>query len=85
MSFNKRIKELCREQGINLQVLASRLGIYSSSLSQAINQPYPQMQTLERIANALGVEVVDLFPPSNRGTHKCPHCGKPIEITLGAK
>ena len=85
MSFSKRIKELCKEKGILLKDLAKKLGISDAGLSQSINQPYPQLQTLERIANALDVEVVDLFPPSSRGTHRCPHCGKPIEIELKAK
>lgn len=85
MGFSKRIKHLCKEQGIHLQDLANRLGISATSLSQAINQPYPQLQTLERIATALGLEVVDLFEPSERGAHRCPHCGKPIEITIGIK
>lgn len=85
MSFSTRIKHLCKEQGIQLKDLAARLGINAPSLSQAINQPYPQLQTLERIAKALGLEIVDLFPPSERGTHRCPHCGKPIEIELKTK
>ena len=85
MGFSKRIKFLCKEQGLHLQDLANRLGISPTSLSQAINQPYPQLQTLERIARALDVEIVDLFAPSERGAHKCPHCGKPIEIRLEVK
>lgn len=82
MSFSARIKDLCKEKGILLKDLAKRLGISDVGLSQSINQKYPQLQTLERIANALEVEVVDLFPPSSLGSHKCPHCGKPISITI---
>lgn len=82
MSFSARIKDLCKEKGILLKDLAKRLGISDVGLSQSINQKYPQLQTLERIANALEVEVVDLFPPSSLGGHKCPHCGKPISITI---
>lgn len=85
MSFSARIKYLCGEQGIHLKDLATRLGISPAGLSQSINQPYPQLQTLERIAKALDLEIVDLFPPSERGAHRCPHCGKPIEIRLEAK
>lgn len=63
MNFSARIKELCKERGILLKDLAARLNITAIGLSQSINQEYPQLQTLERIANALDVEVSELFAP----------------------
>lgn len=63
MDFSTRIKELCKERGILLKDLAVRLGITPIGLSQSINQKYPQLQTLERIAEALNVEVSELFAP----------------------
>lgn len=63
MNFSTRIKELCKERGILLKDLAARLNITAIGLSQSINQEYPQLQTLERIANALDVEVSELFAP----------------------
>ena len=63
MNFSTRIKELCKERGILLKDLAARLNITAIGLSQSINQEYPQLQTLERIANALNVEVSELFAP----------------------
>lgn len=63
MDFSTRIKELCKERGILLKDLAIRLGITPIGLSQSINQKYPQLQTLERIAEALNVEVSELFAP----------------------
>ena len=65
MNFSTRIKELCKERGILLKDLAARLNITAIGLSQSINQEYPQLQTLERIANALNVEVGELFTPKN--------------------
>lgn len=61
MDFSARIKEICKAKGIMMKELAERLSITPTGLSKAIGQDYPQLQTLERIAAALGVEVVDLF------------------------
>lgn len=80
MDFSSRIKDLCRERGILVKDLAEKLGITSVGLSKSINQPYPQLQTLERIADALSVEVSELFRPSDKAKIICPHCGKPIII-----
>lgn len=80
MDFSTRIKELCKERGILVKDLAERLGITSIGLSKSINQPYPQLQTLEKIASALGVEVSDLFRPSGDTRIVCPHCGGEIII-----
>ena len=81
MDFSNRIKELCKERGILVKDLAEKLGITSVGLSKSINQPYPQLQTLERIAQALGVEVGELFAPSDTHTFRCPVCGAEISVT----
>lgn len=78
MDFNKRVADLCKLRGIQKKDLANILGITPQGLSQSINQPYPQLQTLERIARALGVEVGELF---ESGGIYCPHCGKRIIIS----
>lgn len=55
-----RIKELCKEKGLLFKELAESLGITDVGLRQAL-KGNPTISTLERIATALGVEVVDLF------------------------
>ena len=80
MDFNKRVADLCKMRGVQKKDLANILGISPQGLSKAINQPYPQLQTLERIAKALGVEVGELFE-SNSNYISCPHCGKKIIIS----
>ena len=81
MDFSKRVKEICKIRGIQVKDLAGILGITPTGLSKAINQQYPQLQTLERIATALGVSVAELFTDEN--TICCPHCGKKISISKG--
>ena len=51
-----RIKEVCKEKGITVSQLAEKMGIKQESLSRAINGN-PTLETLERIANALEVDV----------------------------
>lgn len=83
MDFSARVKELCKEKGITMKDLAEkRLGITPTGLSKSLGQNYPQLQTLERIANALGVELADLFvkPTPNQGM-RCPKCGAKLQIT----
>ncbi len=81
-----RIKELIKEKGYTQQSLADRLGIARESLSRMLVSPsYP---TLEKIANALEVNIWELFisPEGLRGNVTssiiCPHCGKSVNIKV---
>lgn len=73
------IKLICRNKGITLAELAERLGVKYQSLSKAINQDYPQLQTLERIATELECSLVDIIG-GDGSTIQCPHCGKKIRL-----
>ena len=72
-----------KENGYTITSLAEKLGIARESLSRMIVSPsYP---TLEKIAEALGVEIWELLiSPKEFPTQglKCPHCGKPIKINI---
>lgn len=76
-----RIKELCKERGILIKDLAQKVGITDVGLRQSLNGN-PTIGTLEKIADALGVEVAELFRPSDNAKLVCPHCGKPIVVKL---
>ena len=58
--------ELCKEAGINQTELAEKIGLSRVGLSKAINGN-PTIGTLEKIADALGVPVTELFEKSNTG------------------
>lgn len=75
-----RIKELCRAKGITQAQLAERLGILPVSFNQALMRNNFSLTNLEKIADALGVRVVDLF--DNGLTMTCPHCGQKIQIAI---
>lgn len=61
-----RIKDVCKEKGITVSQLAEKMGIKQESLSRAINGN-PTLETLEKIANALEVDITELFTPSSSG------------------
>ena len=61
-----RILELCKEAGINQTELAEKIGLSRVGLSKAITGN-PPIGTLEKIADALGVPVTELFEKSNTG------------------
>lgn len=55
-----RVKEICKEKGLQMQELADKLGITRITLTRNISGN-PTISTLESIAAALNVEIVDLF------------------------
>ena len=75
-----RIKELIKEKGMSVNALAEKMGITRVGLSQHINGN-PSVEVLERIADALGVDVTELFD-SGKTTITCPKCGATLNITV---
>ena len=58
--MNFRVKELCKEKGLLFKELARRLDITDIGLRQSL-QGNPTIGTLEKIAAALDVDVIELF------------------------
>ena len=83
-----RVKEICKEKGMQMQELADKLGITRITLTRnmsniANGKTSPSLDLLERIAGALGVSVPELFAPQPTNTITCPHCGKLIKVEKG--
>ncbi|MDE6263761.1 MAG: helix-turn-helix transcriptional regulator [Paramuribaculum sp.] len=74
-----RIKEVIQEKGLTINKVAELMGVNRVSLSNTINGN-PTVETLQKIATALGVPVSELFEAPKEGVITCPHCGKPITI-----
>ena len=55
------IRETLKEKGISIKELAAGMGVTPSAVSQLLANPNPSIQQLERIANVIGVDVMDLF------------------------
>jgi len=59
-----RIKEILQEKKMTVSMLADIIGITRANMSNIVNgKSNPKMETLEKIAEALGVSVVELFSP----------------------
>lgn len=65
MLMNLRITEHCKSQGITLQDLADKMGVARSTLANTLSKGNPTIETLSKIADALGVEVTALFEKSS--------------------
>lgn len=78
-----RVKEIAKEKGITMQVLAKRMGITPPGLSMLLNRNLT-LQKLNDIAEALEVPITDLFETSKSNTANivCPHCRKDIKIEV---
>ena len=57
-----QVQRICKEKGLTMQEAASRLGITYQSLYDSI-KGNPTLKRLQDIANALDVEVSELFAP----------------------
>ncbi len=77
-----RILELCKERGITQKDLAAQIGMTPVGIAKAA-AGNPTVDTLEKIATALGVPVTELFVPTPTDTLRCPYCGGVIKIEKG--
>jgi transcriptional regulator with XRE-family HTH domain len=83
MNFREKIKILCREKGITQKELSKKLGISDISLNQTLRGKYPQLQTLEKIANALDVPISELFGEKSKpASAVCPYCGHELSVKI---
>lgn len=82
MYMELRLKELCTIKGITQKELAFKLDVTEMTLSRA-SKGNTSMQLLEKIAEALNVEVWELFTSSTEKKQNiitCPKCGTALEI-----
>lgn len=59
-----KVKEVIKAKGLTMQQVAETLGVTRDTLTRNINGN-PTIETLSKIADALGVEVTDLFEKSS--------------------
>lgn len=82
-----RVKAILKDKQLTLNDLAQKLGVSRQALYLQINNN-PRISTLQRIADALGVPVAQLFDQTSQPTNAdyntitCPHCGAKLEINL---
>ena len=79
--MNYRIKQLCKEKGITINELAEKSKLKRESVSRIINGADTTTQTLNSIAEILGVPVSELLAEPSGDFFKCPHCGGTIKMS----
>ena len=75
-----RILDICKQKGLTQKALSKQIGLSAVGLSKAINGN-PTKDTLEKIAAALDVPVVELFERPVSGNIICPKCGTAIKLS----
>lgn len=76
------IKDIAKEKGITLNEIAEKVGITQPSISRIVNgRMNPTLDTLEKIADSLGVGITELFKREDKGLI-CPHCGNNIKVDI---
>ena len=59
------ISDLCKTKGMTLQMVADKMNVSRQSLANTLSKGNPTIETLSKIADALGVEVTALFEKSS--------------------
>ena len=83
-----RIKQAIKESGSSVGELAQKMGVSRQTISRQINGANITVGTVQKIADALGVPVGQLFdqtPQPKNADHNvitCPHCGEKLVINL---
>lgn len=63
MTFGENIKRIRKEKGMSQQALGEKLGVKQQTIAQYEKiQEMPKLETVRRIAAALGVYISDLEP-----------------------
>lgn len=84
MSF--QLKRVMSERGVNITELSKMTSITNANISNMIHgKTSPNLDTIERIANALGVEswvlLKDEEASKDDNIMMCPKCGAKLKLT----
>lgn len=75
-----RIKQIIKEKALTYQIVADKIGINRVTLTNHINGN-PSVKILQKIADALNVNIVELFEPPQSNEFTCPECGTKLKIS----
>ena len=85
-NIRENIKEICKEKGLKQEVIAEKIGITQSSLSQKLTRNDDiKYGFLLKIANILSVDVIDIikypvrYVPEEKSCASCQEKEKIIE------
>ena len=76
------LKKVIKAHGFTLDMVAQRLGVSKSAVSQIVSGN-PTLSKLLEISEATGIPLPELVRPENQpptATITCPHCGQEIRL-----
>jgi transcriptional regulator with XRE-family HTH domain len=76
--MKEKVKCLLKQKGMNAKDLAKKMGISEAALSLSLNGN-PTLSRIQEIADALGVELGELFAPFDSPL-RCPKCGTKLML-----
>lgn len=84
------IKKTIKDHGWTLEALRAKMQqiegreIKQSSMSRIANSSNPTVETLQRLATAMDIDICVSFADSSAhgSSIVCPHCGKGIKINV---
>lgn len=79
------IKKAIKESGFTISKVAEKLGIAQPSLTAQLINGTMSLSRAKEIADIIGVSLSELVADKNDqqgASIVCPHCGKPIEISV---
>ena len=62
--LSHNVRRICKEQKIQLKELAAKMGVDPAALTRAL-RGNARLDTIQKMANALGVSIKSLFEPSD--------------------
>lgn len=83
MNINEIVKRNIKKK-CTIKELSQKLGLNYVGLIQTLGDSNNiRIDTLQRIANALGVSIVDLLTEDDHDkNYTCPHCGMPLHVRI---
>lgn len=85
MDISAKIRAIMARKGITQTELSKRLGITQAAVSSQLSRKM-RMDNFLAICEALEINPGEIFQdsttPGTTTTGICPHCGKPINITI---
>lgn len=76
--MKEKVKCLLKQKGMNAKDLAKKMGKSEAALSLSLNGN-PTLSRIQEIADALGVELGELFAPFDSPL-RCPKCGAKLKL-----
>lgn len=73
-----KIREICEAKSLTITELGRMIGAKKSAIYSIVNNGNPTVETLEKFAKALDVNVRDFFE-EDKEAFTCPHCHQPIK------